>query len=338
MRALVLNQEGGYAVEERPMPEPDAGEVLFRTHYSGICGTDLHAIQFGRYGDGVVIGHEFAGEVVSAGPGVEGWQAGDRAAVHPKGNMCGACSECRDGYPNMCSSPDIGGSAGIGSDGGMAAYVSLPARKLRKLPDEVSLQEGAWVEPTAVALRGVTRSGFKVGRRAVVIGAGPIGLLCVMHLRLGGASHITVLEPSELRRAKAEELGADITIDPLTDDPTEIFGNDIERPDYAFECSAAPPALETAVEILPHHGNLALLGVATFPVSFHSYTIIRKELMVTGSSSYGEEFEIAIRLFERGDLDVQPLTSEVVGLEGVLDAFGRLERGEAIKVLVQPDE
>ena len=123
-----------------------------------------------------------------------------------------------------------------------------------------------------------------------------------------------VLEPSELRRAKAEELGADITIDPLTDDPTEIFGNDIERPDYAFECSAAPSALETAVEILPHHGSLTLLGVATFPVNFHSYTIIRKELAVTGSSSYAEEFDIAIRLFERKALDVQPLTSEVVGL------------------------
>ena len=230
MRALVLNGTDGYAIEERPMPEPDTGEVLFRTHYSGICGTDLHAIQFGRYEDGVVIGHEFAGEVVSAGPGVDGWQAGDRAAVHPKGNVCGACPECRAGYPNMCSATNIGGTAGIGSNGGMAAYVSVPAGKLRRLPDEVSLQEGAWVEPTAVALRGVTRSGFKVGRRAVVIGAGPIGLLCVMHLRLGGASHITVLEPSELRRAKAEELGADITIDPLTDDPTEIFGNDIERP------------------------------------------------------------------------------------------------------------
>ena len=338
MRALVLNGEGGYAVEERPMPEPDAGEVLFRTHYSGICGTDLHAVQFGRYEDGVVIGHEFAGEVVSVGPSVEGWQVGDRAAVHPKGNVCGACGECRAGYPNMCSASDIGGTAGIGSDGGMAAYVSLPAGKLRSLPDEVSLLEGAWVEPTAVALRGVTRSGFKVGRRAVVIGAGPIGLMTVMHLRLGGASEIIVLEPSALRRAKAEEVGADITIDPLADDPTEIFGNDIERPDYAFECSAAPSALETAVEILPHHGSLTLLGVATFPVNFHSYTIIRKELAVTGSSSYAEEFDIAIRLFERKALDVQPLTSDVVGLEGVMDAFERLEDGTAIKILVQPNE
>ena len=144
MRALVLNQEGGYAVEERPMPEPDTGEVLFRTHYSGICGTDLHAVQLGRYEDGVVIGHEFAGEVVSVGPGVEDWQAGDRAAVHPKGNVCGVCPECRDGHPNMCSAPDIGGTAGIGSNGGMAAYVSIPSGKLRSLPDEVSLLEGAW--------------------------------------------------------------------------------------------------------------------------------------------------------------------------------------------------
>ena len=168
----------------------------------------------------------------------------------PKANVCGVCPECRDGLSNLCSAPDIGGTAGIGSNGGMAAYVSIPAGKLRSLPDEVSLLEGAWVEPIAVALRGVSRSGFKVGRRAVVVGAGPIGLLTVMHLRLGGASQITVLEPSEMRRAKAEELGADITINPITDDPTEIFGNDIERPDYAFECSAAPSALDTAVEIL----------------------------------------------------------------------------------------
>ncbi|CAI8037650.1 Sorbitol dehydrogenase [Geodia barretti] len=270
--------------------------------------------------DGVVIGHEFAGEVVSVGPGVEGWRAGDRAAVHPKGNVCGVCPECRDGLSNLCSAPDIGGTAGIGSNGGMAAYVSIPAGKLRSLPDEVSLLEGAWVEPIAVALRGVSRSGFKVGRRAVVVGAGPIGLLTVMHLRLGGASQITVLEPSEMRRAKAEELGADITINPITDDPTEIFGNDIERPDYAFECSAAPSALDTAVEILPHNGTPGAARRCDIP------------------DHYVEEFDIAIRLLARKALDVQPLTSDVVGLEGVLDAMERLEQGKAIKILVQPND
>ena len=133
MRALVLNGDK-FAVEERPMPEPDVGEVLFRTHYSGICGTDLHAPDLNFYTPGVVIGHEFAGEVAAVGPGVEEWQAGDRATVHPRGNFCGTCYECRHGWPNICSSDEFCAPAGSVRDGGMAAYVSLPAGKLRHLP------------------------------------------------------------------------------------------------------------------------------------------------------------------------------------------------------------
>ncbi len=166
---------------------------------------------------------------------------------------------------------------------------------------------------------GVTRSGFKAGRRAVVVGAGPIGLLTVMHLRLGGASEIIVLEPSEMRRAKAEEVAADLTINPLTDDPAAIFGS-AWRTGYGGGYSAAP----------------RLAGAATFPVSFRSYTIIRKELTVTGSSGYAEAFDIAIRLLVRKALDVRSLTSDVVGLEGALDAFERLRQGTAIKILVRP--
>ena len=123
-----------------------------------------------------------------------------------------------------------------------------------------------------------------------------------------------------------------MTINPLTDDPAAIFGSDIERPDFAFERAAAPGALDTAVDILPRHGSLALLGVATFPVSFRSYTIIRKELTVTGRSGYAEEFDIAIRMLVRKALDVRSLTSDVVGLEGALDAFERLRQGTAIKI------
>ena len=122
MRALVLNGDK-FAVEERPMPEPDVGEVLFRTHFSGICGTDLHAPDLNFYTPGVVIGHEFAGEVAAVGPGVEEWQAGDRATVHPRGNFCGTCYECRHGWPNICSSDEFCAPAGSVRDGGMAAYV-----------------------------------------------------------------------------------------------------------------------------------------------------------------------------------------------------------------------
>ena len=338
MRALVLTDGNRYTIEERPMPEPDAGEVLFRTHYSGICGTDLHAPQLGNYGHDVVIGHEFAGEVVAVGPRVEGWQIGDRAAIHPKGDPCGACSECGEGWRNLCSDPVVGMNPGILRDGGMAAFASIPSGKLRRLPDNVSLLEGAWAEPIAIALRSVSRSGFLVGRKAVVVGSGPIGLLVTMLLRHAGASNITVLEPSEMRREKAAQVGADLTIDPLTDDPATIFGGSLPRPDYVFECSAAAPALATAVEIIKPHGTLTLVGVPMDTVPLPSFRAITKEITIRSSVSNVDEIDMAIELLAAKRLDVTALTSDVVPLEGALDALERLEQGRAIKILVQPDE
>ena len=337
MRALVL-RDNQYVIDERPMPEPDAGEVLFRTHYSGVCGTDLHAPQLGTYGHDVVIGHEFAGEVVAVGPGVQNWQIGDRAAIHPKGDSCGTCSECRDGWRNLCSDPVVSINPGILRDGGMAAFASIPSGKLRRLPEEVSMLEGAWAEPIAVALRSVNRSGFPVGRTAVVVGSGPIGLLVTMLLRHAGASHITVLEPSDMRRDKAAEVGADLTIDPLADDPTTIFGSSLPRPDFVFECSAAVPALASAVEIIKPHGTLTLVGVPMEMIPLPSYRAITKEITIRTSVSNVDEIDRAIEILAAKRLDVAPLTSEVVPLEGVLGAIERLEQGRAIKVLVQPDE
>ena len=337
MRALVLNGDK-FAVEERPMPEPDVGEVLFRTHYSGVCGTDLHAPDLNFYTPGVIIGHEFAGEVAAVGPGVEEWQAGDRATVHPRGNFCGTCYECRHGWPNICSSDEFCAPAGSVRDGGMAAYVSLPAGKLRHLPDEVSMMEGAWAEPISIALRGVSRSGFGVGQRTVVIGAGPIGLLTTMLLRHGGASDITVIEPSEMRRAKAEEVGADLTINPFDDDPTATFGADIEMPDHVFECSGAYTAVDTAVDIVRPHGRVTLVGVASGAVSFHSLHALTKEVTIRSTSRNADEIVTATRLLARKALDVQALTSAIVPLEGALDALERLTQGNAIKILVQPTE
>ena len=338
MRALVLTDGNRYTIEERPMPEPDAGEVLFRTHYSGVCGTDLHAPQLGSYAKDVVIGHEFAGEVAAVGPGVRDWQVGDRAAIHPKGNPCGVCPECREGWRNLCTDPIVSINPGILGDGGMAAFASIPAGKLRRLPDEVSLLEGAWAEPIAIALRSVSRSGFLVGRKAVVVGSGPIGLLVTMLLRHAGASNITVLEPSEMRRAKAEEVGADLTIDPLADDPATIFGSSLPRPDFVFECSAAGPALASAVDIIKPHGTLTLVGVAMGDVPLPSARAVVKELTIRTSVSNVDEIEMAIEILAAKRLDVVPLTSDVVPLEGALDALKRLENGTAIKVLVQPDE
>ena len=338
MQVLVLGNDNVFKIAERPMPEPEPGEVLFRTHYAGICGSDLHAPMLDSYLREVVLGHEFAGEVAAAGPGVEGWQAGDRAAVHPKGDVCRNCFHCRKGWFNMCSDADISASAGIRRDGGMAEYVSLPADKLRRLPDAVSTLEGAWVEPAGVALRGVIRSGFQLGKRAAVIGAGPIGLLTLTHLRNAGASEIIVLEPSESRRAKAAELGADIAIDPLSEDLSAVFGDPAAMPEFVFECSGASAAADMAVNIAQPRGCLTLIGVPTSAVSLNSFTIISKELTIRSSTSAGEQFDDIIGMFARRELDIRPLTSDIAPLADFGDAFSRLQNGTAIKILLQPGE
>ena len=220
----------------------------------------------------------------------------------------------------------------------MAAYVALPATMLRRLPDEVSMLEGAWVEPLAVALRGVSRSGFSVGRRAAVIGAGPIGLLTTLLLRYGGASHIAVLEPSEQRRAKALELGADAAIDPLADDPAAIFGGDLPLVDFALECSGARSGVDTAADIARPHGRITLVGVAKGAVVFHSHRAINKELTIRSSASAVKEFEIAISLLARKEFDVGALTSDILPLDRFAEAFRRLNDGSAVKILMRPGE
>ena len=219
----------------------------------------------------------------------------------------------------------------------MAPYVSLPAKTLHKLPKSVTALDGAWVEPLAVALRGVSRSGFKVGRSAVVVGSGPIGLLLLMVLRQSGAGEVTVVEPSPIRRAKARDLGADRTIDPTSEDPAVLFGGEIPRPDYVFECSAAPSGLDMAVEIVRPRGVITIVGVATGPVGLQSPNVIHKEATIRGSFIYVEEFALAIEMLARQRLDLSGLTSDVVPLESFEDAFERLRQGTAVKILLQPN-
>ena len=336
MQALVFKEGQGFLLEQRPMPEPDLGEVLVRTYYCGICGTDLHAPDLESYVPDIVAGHEFSGEVAATGPDVNGWHVGDRVAVNPNGNNCGRCEECVSGWPNLCRDAEIQRSVGVRRDGGMAPYVSLPAKTLHKLPESVSALDGAWVEPLAVALRAVSRSGFKVGRSAAVVGSGPIGLLVLMVLREAGAGEVTVIEPSPIRRAKARDLGADRTIDPTGEDPAVLFGGEIRRPDYVIECSAAPNGLDTAVEIVRPRGVVTLVGVATGPVGLRSPDVIHKEATIRGSFIYVEEFPLAIEMLARKRLDLSELTSDVVPLEYFEDAFARLRNGTAVKIMLEP--
>ena len=201
------------------------GQVLVKLRFTGICGKQIEEISGLDGNDPYIphlLGHEGSGFVVDIGKGVEGWNVGDKAAINPNGNICGECEQCRQGYPNLCFTGVRVRAIGVQRDGGMANLVSLPMQILNKLPDTVSTLQGAWVEPLATVVRGVRVSGVTVGSSTLIIGAGPIGLLAVQTLKNTGVGNIIVVEPSAFRREKAKTLGADIVLDPLKENITEM--------------------------------------------------------------------------------------------------------------------
>ena len=267
MKAIVLRDGKTITLEERPEPEPREGEVLVRTSFCGICGTDLHAPRLpDLFVPNVVMGHEFAGDIVAVGPDVSGWKPGDQVTINPNGNICGECEECRAGRSNLCRTLLRGRVVGVQRDGGMAEYVSLPIVVLHRLPLGVTALQGAWVEPLAVAMRAVRVAEFRVGGTALVLGAGPIGLLTLQVLRSAGAGYVAVVEPSPLRREQAERLGADVIVDPRGESPAGLFESDLTPPEYVFECAGIPGGIAMCAAVVRPGGCITVVGVCPDPL------------------------------------------------------------------------
>ena len=338
MRAVVFGDDRKIRLEEVPVPEVGPGQVLLRPHFCGICGTDLHAPSMAApFRAGVVMGHEFSGEVVATGERVQGWEPGTRVVVNPNGNLCGACGACRDARFNLCRSAVFENGIGIRHDGGMAEFVTVDPKVLHRLPDAVSSEQGAFVEPLATAIRAVRRSGFRLGGSAAVIGTGPVGLLMIQALRRAGASTITAIELSPFRRRAALDLGADIALDPEVAPPREVFGTDLDPPEFVFECSGAQGTLELAVDIVRYGGRVALTGLPSRPVEVTATTVIGKEVDVVGSIIYVEEFPLAIDLLAQGAFDIESIISRVLPIARFDEGFEALANPvSTLKILLRP--
>lgn len=252
-------------VEDIDTPTPGPGEVAIKVAWTGICGSDLHEYLAGPIfvpvGDEhplshdkapITMGHEYSGTVVELGEGVTGLAVGARVAIEPI-FACGHCPACHEGKYNLCDSLGFVGLSG--GHGGFAAISVVPARMVHKMPDALSMEQGALVEPAAVALHAVRMSTIKPGDKAAVFGAGPIGLLVVEALRVAGAAQIHVVEPSPERRQKAMELGATSTIDPLTDDPVARIREATGGVDVAFEVTGVPRVLPQCIDSTRHEGH-----------------------------------------------------------------------------------
>ncbi|MFJ4172092.1 alcohol dehydrogenase catalytic domain-containing protein [Paenarthrobacter sp. NPDC089714] len=334
MKAIVFEADGEQFIDVAE-PELQPGQLMLDVAFCGICGSDLHAGE-PDFHPGTVMGHEFSGVVSGIGPGVKGWSVGDRVCVNPNGGWCGTCTFCTAGEVTMCASI-WDNVVGLAQNGGLASRVAVPARMVHRLPDSVSLEMGAWVEPLAVALRTVRRSEASLGDTAVVFGAGPIGLLVTMLLRAAGLSQVTVVETSPERRAKALEVGATEVLDPIQTNPVDYFADPVTAPAFAFECTGVAQVTATAVGVLRPHGRLTVTGFARNPPTYQAADLLFKEIDIRGSFIYVEEFAMAIDLLARGVVDVAPLISGIVDLSGAAEAFTNMRSSpSAVKYLIRP--
>jgi (R,R)-butanediol dehydrogenase / meso-butanediol dehydrogenase / diacetyl reductase len=326
--------DGTLEVIDTELTPPAPGEVQLEVAYTGICGTDLHILHGAmdaRVTIPVVLGHEMAGRVASIGDGVEDWALGDPATVMPLVS-CGACPACMSGASNICYRLVF---LGIDAPGSMQSHWNVPAHVLVRLPADLSLQTAALAEPSAVAVHDVRRSGLAPGERAVVVGAGPIGLLIANVARSVGAE-VAVFEPNELRRQVVDSLGL-MAVDPLAGDAAAWIDDwtDGAGAEVAFEVSGSAAGMGTAIGCLGARGRAVVVGIHPTPPPVDLFRVFWRELTLIGARVYERtDFEEAVRLLAAGAIPSEALITDVVPLDGVTEAFRAMDAGESMKILI----
>ena len=321
-----------------PRP-PGPGEVQIRVAYVGLCGTDLHVLHGSmdhRVTTPAVIGHEMSGTVAAVGEGVGAWSVGDAVTVMPL-VWDGVCPACRAGHRHICQHLSF---VGIDEPGALQEYWTVPETLLVPLAAGLTLRDGALVEPLAVAVHDVGRSGLAAGETAVVLGGGPIGVLIAAVARTVGA-RVLLSEPDAGRRADAEAWGFE-TVDPTA--PGEA-GDLLARvdeltggagADVVFEVSGAAAAVLTATGLAKVRGTIVIVAIHPRPVPMDLQRVFWRELRVLGARVYEpRDFTRAVELLADGTVPAARLVSRVVPLSEVAEGFATLESGQAMKVLVQ---
>lgn len=335
-------------VETIEEPAPTKGQVKIKIEACGICGSDLHEYAAGPIfiPEGtphpltnekapIVMGHEFSGQIVEVGEEVTKFKVGDRVVVEPVFS-CGTCESCRHGKYNLCDKMGFLGLAGGG--GGFSEYVAADEHMVHKIPDSLSYEQGALVEPSAVVLYAVRSSQLKVGDRAVVFGTGPIGLLLIEALKASGASEIYAVELSEERRNKAKELGA-ITLNPAeTDVVAEIQRLTNGGADVCYEVTGVPVVLNQAIASTKMSGQIMIVSIFEREASIHPNQIVLKERNIAGIIGYRDIFPAVISLMEQGYFPADKLVTKRIPLANIVEeGFEALIKEKSqIKIIVSP--
>lgn len=331
-RASVLGTDLTLRMEERLVPVPGPGEVLVRVRSVGVCGSDIHYFEHGRIADFVVesplvLGHESSGTVVAVGDGVDDLPAGTTVAMEP-GVPCAACEQCRAGRYNLC--PDVQFFATPPVDGTFCEYVVLPRAFAHPVPDHVSFDAAALVEPLSVGVWACRKAQVQVGTRVLVTGAGPIGVMAALVARAHGASQVTISDVNVDRLAFANELGF------ATVDSRDVHLPDAVLVDVLIECSGAAAAIDTGIRSVAPAGTVVLVGMSPGTMAELPVGVIQgRELWVTGTFRYAHTYPTAIDLIASGRIDLDALVSRSFPLDEAEQALTYSRRDPAaMKVMV----
>lgn len=346
MRAAVYHGPHRVEIEDVATPEPGPGEVAVDVAFNGICGTDLHEYYAGpifvptsphpltgRQAP-LTMGHEFSGTVAAVGSGVDWWAVGDRVAVEPI-HRCGQCPPCRAGNYNVCQRI---GFHGLMSDGGMAERTVVPVHMLHRLPDSVSLELGALVEPMSVAYHAATLGEPPADGTALVFGAGPIGIGLWFALRGKGLENVYVVEPSADRRAAVAALGAR-TLDPTDVDVPAFVADttDGRGADAVYDAAGVRPAVETALACVGSRRPMVSVAIYETPLETPLLNLVMNESRIQGSLCYtAADYEAVIALMDAGTYDTTGWVEHIALEDVVTEGFDALHAGRKTKVLVDP--
>ncbi len=344
MKAAVLYGINDLRVEDRPIPEllgPDY--CLVKIGACGICGSDIHFLRHGRIGEFVVetpmsLGHESAGTIVEVGDEVKGLIPGDRVAVEP-GWACRKCEFCRSGRYNLCR--DVVFLACPPYDGAFAEYLAWPADFLFKLPENVSLEEGAMIEPFSVGLHAARRAGIRGGDWVLVAGSGPIGLCAIQAAKANGATRIIVTDMVPSRLETARKLGATATINLAETDVEEAVADLTggRGVDVVLECSGTSKAVISAVEVVKNGGMVQLVGnfmeeMPPIPIQ----RMVERELSVSGLFRYVNTYPASVDMIAAGVIDLKSLITHRFALDEAPDAMMWVDenKDKVIKGVIEP--
>ncbi len=343
-RVCRLHGQNDLRIETEDVAAPGPGQVLLAVAAGGICGSDMHYLSDGGIGtirvrEPIILGHEASGRVLEVGPDVSGLAEGDAVAINPS-RPCGTCRYCAESLPMHCLDMRFNGSAARlpHEQGFFRDRIAVAAAQCIKLPAGADLDAVACAEPLAVCLHAVKMAGEVVGKRVLVTGAGPIGILCASAAKEAGATEVVVTDLQDAVLDVAHRMGATRTINVARHGAEmDRYAEDKGCFDLAFECSAAAPAIKSAVAALRPRGVLVQVGVAgdtPMPVN----AIVAKEIRLQGSHRFHEEFAQAVDAIVSGRIDVRPIVTDRYPLDDATAAFAAAsDRSRSVKVHLQFD-